>query len=238
MIRIYKNSEPRKLKEFKLECESKNGIVKKGDYDRFRNNCRDGLSELQETLFNEQNGLCCYCMVKLTNKNISNQGDERGYSSLHIEHFLSKGGKHGDLSLSYENLLACCKGRDGNIHFCGHKKSSSDLSTIPNLSKDEADDILSSIEYNLNGELRLDTHYMNSVDQNTLWGILDDINSKLNLNNEILVEARKRKLDTIIEKFNKENKKNGLQAKEDFIEKLGFISYYGFIKFIFLKNHP
>lgn len=62
--------------------------------------------DLRSDLFDEQDGLCCYCEKKLDEK-------------YHIEHFRSRA-RCSKLKFDYQNLLISCDG-SGENH-CGHKK--------------------------------------------------------------------------------------------------------------------
>ena len=85
MINIIKQSEPPLLKRHRTSNPGAN-------YD---NGPSDMKREIQEALVNEQFGLCCYCMQRIS------------LDSVRVEHKLSQS-KHSDLSLKYENMAGAC----------------------------------------------------------------------------------------------------------------------------------
>jgi uncharacterized protein (TIGR02646 family) len=72
----------------------------------FSTNNQELKEELKQQLCEEQEGLCCYCEVKI----------ESDYTS-HIEHFKPRSQFQRDI-FKYGNLLASCVLNDS----CGHKK--------------------------------------------------------------------------------------------------------------------
>lgn len=228
MMKITKNSnEPIALKDFRKEkC---NNPTKKEDYDKFRNNCRSGFEDLQNTLLREQKNLCCYCMVKINRKDNKANMEK----NLTIEHFLPKE-KAPEYALEYSNLLACC---DGASAHCGHSKGNKKLEKIPNPASSEGHLFILNLKYKPNGDITINDEHRNSLSETECHKISRDLNDILNLNNEILREARKSALQKILKKYNDcMGRKKGKISKEDFFEKLDFVSYHAFIKAQFLNK--
>lgn len=82
-------------------------------------NCPKDL--LKNSLLQEQNFLCAYCMSRITEHTMS------------IEHWKCRS-QHPGLELSYQNLLAVCDGNEGNPphkQHCDTRKNDSDLMYNP-----------------------------------------------------------------------------------------------------------
>ncbi|MFT4302811.1 MAG: hypothetical protein QM579_13795 [Desulfovibrio sp.] len=82
-------------------------------------NCPKDL--LKNSLLQEQNFLCAYCMSRITEHTMS------------IEHWKCRS-QHPNLELSYQNLLAVCDGNEGNPpckQHCDTRKGDSDLMYNP-----------------------------------------------------------------------------------------------------------
>lgn len=235
MIEIIKKKEPEELKEFKKERQLLNGSICKEDYNSFYRNHPTGFEKLQKALLEEQCYLCCYCMNKVNyKKNIENPKEE---SPVTVEHFLSRE-KDGQFSLSYSNLLGCCEGISGVIKHCGAAKSNKKLSRLPNPSDNKNQIRINQIiDYKLNGEITYNQSFFNNLSEIDKMEYLKDVNDVLNLNNELLLKARKRKLQIIINKFKSEKERRAKEvSKKDFLNSLGFFSFYGFVKACFLRN--
>lgn len=229
-----KNREPDALQAFRKECKNDGGL-KKGDYDRFRDNCQSGFEELQISLMEEQHYLCCYCMQKIQRSTqIRNKKEEK---PLTIEHYEPKSTKP-DLALTYTNLLACCEGKDGKIKFCGNSKGNSPLHMVPNPSdQNTALEFIRKIKYKSNGEITIDVNELERYSENEKTALLNEINNILNLNNEILIKARTAKLQNIINRYKDEAGRKAKKInKKDFFNELDYFSYYAFVKFHFLKD--
>ena len=88
------------------------------DFDNYREK-----DELRHALVEEQRSICCYCMCRIRN-------DRFG---MKIEHWRSRTA-HRDEQLSYTNLLAACRGGEGQpgkVQHCDTKKGNRDLHWNP-----------------------------------------------------------------------------------------------------------
>lgn len=155
MKRIEKGREPRSLAEHR-----NNG----GDF--------DGLNkkELRQQLFEEQGGICCYCMRRIKNDDFQ--------TSTKIEHVKSQL-NHPNLQLKYQNLLLACTGSEGKtkiMQTCDTYKGEKDLSFNPS---NKSRNIEPLIKYLPNGEIR-------STDP-----VIDkELDNVLNLNTKDLRDTR------------------------------------------------
>ena len=139
----------------------------------------DVKSQLRQTLLEEQGHLCAYCMKKL-DKN----------EDVKIEHFEAR---TPDNELQYRNLLAVCKGNEGQrpeLQTCDTRKGNAVLRISP-LNQQH----MQTIYYSNNGKIHSSNPEMD-----------DDINSVLNLNcpQGALVKARERALKTLQKGIEKE----------------------------------
>ena len=234
---INKSKEPEKLREFRNECKKEGGL-KKEDYDRFYRNCPTGFRQLQDSLLKEQHNLCCYCMKKIGIKQEIKENDEP--KPLTVEHFVPKSEQKegGKLALVYRNLLACCEGKDGNTKFCGNSKGNNPLTMIPNPADiKEAPRFVQKLKYKSNGEIAIIPSALEQYSEKEKTILLKEINEILNLNDEILTKARTAKLNTLINKYKDEvGRKAKRMNKRDFFNKLGYFSYYAFVKSQFLND--
>ncbi len=98
-------------------------------WEAWKNNCQHEYAEVKTVLEENQNGLCAFCEIKLTETN------------KQIEHFIPKSlaTETEDWTLTFENFSMACKGNT-NIHSpdysaipsrevnysCGHKKDNID----------------------------------------------------------------------------------------------------------------
>lgn len=227
MINIKKKNEPIGLFEFRKKIQKENGAVDKGDYKKFHINCPTGFNELQTNLLEEQGYLCCYCMVLINEKNVT------------VEHFVPKS-KKGDWSLSYSNLLACCKGNNvdekgNNFQHCGDNKSEEKLEQIPNPS-DPDSRLNQIIDYNSSGEVILNKGFEQQLSQNVLMEYLVDLNKTLNLNNEFLKKARKEELTHSINVFKHLQFHKPDLTVEKFLQRKQ-ISFFGYVKEMMIKEY-
>lgn len=76
-------------------------------------NRHDIYKKVKEALWDEQGGICCYCMKALE------------YYDSHLEHFLPRHFNAG-LEVEYSNMLLSCNGEWGDRTHCGHKKEDED----------------------------------------------------------------------------------------------------------------
>lgn len=138
----------------------------------FDNLPREIKDKLRTSLLKEQGYLCAYCMKKL----------EDDSSKVKIEHYIARNEEN---ELDYKNLLAVCKGNEGEPferQTCDTRKGNKEIKINPQ----EKSDILT-ITYTSNGEIKSSNlDYQNDF---------DDI---LNLNDIFgLVKTRKEALDSL-----------------------------------------
>ncbi len=158
MRNIHKKSEPHSLTQHRL--------WERATFD----NIPDKES-LQRALVNEQRGLCCYCMDRIS----------ADWNKMRIEHCRSQK-RHSDETLDYRNLLAACRGGEGGKeHHCDTKKGGRDLSRNP---ADPAHDVEAIIHYGKDGRISSSDV---SFDK--------ELNEVLNLNARSLKRRRKEVLD-------------------------------------------
>lgn len=91
--------------------------VQNGDYERFREDCRDGHKELQASLIHVQQGLCAYCEWR-----IGPEGSDR--FPVQIEHYVARH-KAPARELDHTNMLGCCLG-GADRQYMGRYQSSPD----------------------------------------------------------------------------------------------------------------
>src|ERR1700741_2606297 len=96
MKQISKNSEPNSLTEHRRKSHS--------NYDNYPDK-----DELRKSLYNEQRGICCYCMSVIY--------PDRNH--MKIEHYKCQE-DNPSLQLTYSNLLGSCKGAEGSINDLQH----------------------------------------------------------------------------------------------------------------------
>lgn len=104
---IRKQAEPDSLKKWKKKFENKgNHKPQYADLEKYP----DVKQELKQHLLDEQKNLCGYCCTPILPM------------TTHIEHIKPKGvPKYASLSLSYDNLMGCCRPSPKNSH-CGDSK--------------------------------------------------------------------------------------------------------------------
>ncbi len=252
MMLINKKKEPAELKHFKKQMKIKGQLNKKA-YDKFREERYDDFKSLQKSLWEEQYGLCCYCMREICFDMNEEEGlnnvkhskpksgkPTEGTRPMTVEHFKPKD-KYECLSLSYCNLLACCDGKlDDNESCCGRKKGNKELHAIPNPSCEENfNDFARKIKFKIEGKIDVN----DSLEPEEKKALLLEIIDVLNLNADFLAKRRKQALLRIIELY---NKNNGNSDKKSFFNRLcetdkrnrnkGRIEYHAFIEYLFLKQ--
>jgi len=144
----------------------------------------DIKQQLRESLVKEQRGLCCYCMGRISSTN----------SKMNIEHWHSQA-QYPDEQLSYNNMLASCKGNAGqppNSQHCDCRKGKNEISRNPSNPNDRVEDI---VQYNSNGTISSTDTQFN-----------EDINNILNLNCFKLRAHRKAVLDGFIQTLHRQRK--------------------------------
>ena len=107
---IVKGNEPRSL--------TRHRRTPYGDFDNYREK-----DELREALVEEQQSICCYCMCRIRN----------GPFAMKIEHWRSRTA-HREEELRYGNLLAACRGGEGQPperQHCDTRKGELDLGWNP-----------------------------------------------------------------------------------------------------------
>ncbi|MCF6183084.1 MAG: TIGR02646 family protein [Bacteroidales bacterium] len=168
--------------------------------------------QLQKILFDEQSGLCCYCMSRISIEDMT------------IEHFKPKD-KYKQLALKYHNLLASCR----TAGQCDNSKGNKELRELYNPA-DKQKNIEDLITYKLNGEIKPNEAFLerNNYSENRRTDLMININIILNLNNDNLIKNRKNVLNTISTCINKKKKAP---------KNLGnpTLPYYGYIKFAIEK---
>lgn len=161
MILIKKKRIPSSLVEYKRTINAS-----------FDNLPREVKDRLRTSLLKEQGYVCAYCMKKL----------EDDSSKVKIEHYVARNEEN---ELEYKNLLAVCKGNEGESfekQTCDTRKGKEKI----NINPQKNSDILT-ISYTSNGEVKSS----NSDYQK-------DFDDTLNLNDTFgLVEARKEALNSL-----------------------------------------
>ena len=160
MILIKKNRIPSSLVEYKRTINAS-----------FDNLPREVKDRLRTSLLKEQ-GYIAYCMKKL----------EDDSSKVKIEHYVARNEEN---ELEYKNLLAVCKGNEGESfekQTCDTRKGNREIKINPQANSD-----ILTISYTSNGEIKSS----NSDYQK-------DFDDTLNLNDTFgLVEARKEALNSL-----------------------------------------
>ena len=138
--------------------------------------------ELREALVAEQRGLCCYCMGAIRAE----------AESMKIEHWRSRSRFRG-LELDYGNLLAACRGGEGERwcrQHCDTRKGKRDLDWNPS---EPARQIEARIGYELDGTMYSDEESFDA-----------QIQEVLNLNVSVLKANRKGVLDSTLSWWKRE----------------------------------
>ena len=150
------------------------------DYDNYT-----AKDDLRHQLVSEQRRLCCYCMGRILEDRIK------------IEHWRCQS-RYPKEQLNYRNLLAACRGGEGqphNLQHCDTRKGNRDLEWNP---ADTAHHIKIRVRYELDGSIRSD-----DVDFDCQ---IDDV---LNLNLPELKNSRKYKLDAVLDWWKHERARTG-----------------------------
>lgn len=171
MIYILKNPEPNCFTQFRLTANA--------SYTDMPSTVKDAL---KKSLLEEQGYLCAYCMSRISSKNMK------------IEHFHPQSIFPSKV-LEYSNLLAVCKGNEGEcsqMQTCDTKKSDQ-IITINPLIQNHVDDIT----YYRDGTIISKFH------QNELDIIL-------NLNISVLKSNRKNVLKYFLQEISKKKKDKSL----------------------------
>ena len=180
MRNIIKGAEPKSLETHR--CSSY------AHYDNFADK-----QNLRESLTTEQQGLCCYCMSRITASS----------DKMKIEHWQSQD-NYPERQLEYSNLLGSCLGGEGKPpkhQHCDTRKRSLDFKLNP---ADPLHDVERVILYDSDGTIR-------STDP----AFENELNEILNLNHAILKNNRKAVLRGILETLPKDgNWNNSLLEKQ------------------------
>ena len=162
MIHILKNREPQSFTTYRLTQDA--------SYANIPSTVKD---DLKKSLLEEQGYLCAYCMSRIS------------LEKMKIEHFLPQS-VYPSESLEYSNLLAVCRGYEGECsqnQTCDTKKSNGIISINP-LNKTHINNITYSNDGTINS-----TSYHN------------DLHTILNLNLNSLKNNRKKVLDDFKQKI-------------------------------------
>ncbi len=142
------------------------------DYDNYTD--KDGL---RHSLVTEQRCLCCYCMARIHN----------GRDTMKVEHWRCQA-RYPEEQLSYRNLLATCRGGEGQpprLQHCDTRKGDKDLQWNP---AEPTHHVETRIRYDADGAIRSDD------------GAFDaELKDVLNLNLPLLMNNRKRVYDALLD---------------------------------------
>ena len=166
MKKIVKQSEPISLIEHRSQPYA--------DYDNYPDK-----DKLRESLLEEQGYICCYCMSRITMR------------QMKIEHWKPQS-KYTCLQLDYKNLLGACKGNEGarpQKQHCDTKKGQIEITINPIEENQNCEGL---IIYSSTGEIYSPNESINY-----------DLDKTLNLNLDALVTKRKNELDLILEHLKK-----------------------------------
>lgn len=151
----------------------------------------NAIPELKNALLDEQGYLCAYCMQRISE------------DTMKVEHIKPRS-KNKELTFTYNNLVACCKGGEGyseDMQHCDTKKGNTEISIdVFN------DDDIKTISYSSRtGEIKSSsTEYYN------------DINNILNLNCSYLKGQRKSVLDGVIDALGKKSDRKKSSIKKEY----------------------
>ncbi len=172
-------------------------VIRKKYFDKLDKNT------IRKALVEEQHGLCAYCMDK-----IDAIGDK-----MVLEHWYPLS-RSKSKALSYENMLASCKGGDTDQHsdtnkvFCCDKhKGHATISIDPQNAA-----MMASIRYFPNGIIYIDDSYGSKRERNILS---QDINQTLMLNGRFDSKKNLVKQDTTTQLVKK--RKDIFQAESEFL---------------------
>lgn len=136
----------------------------------------ESIPELRKSLLQEQGYICAYCMRRIPHKDKNCNEDSR------IDHILSRD-KNQDKKLDYTNMVICCPGAISKEFHCDKLKGDQDI-TFSLFD----DSFIPTLKYSTkNGSIK---------STNPTWN--KEMNSILNLNNEILKANRLETLNGVI----------------------------------------
>jgi len=142
------------------------------DYEGYREK-----DDLRKSLVREQRGICCYCMARIC----------ANASRMKIAHWQPRS-KYAEAQLEYTNLLGACHGNDGRRGQEKHCDTSQGDRTISRNPANLTSPVEKLLKYRRDGEISSTDSRFN-----------DEINNVLNLNLKILMNNRKKVLDTFLE---------------------------------------
>lgn len=182
MIKIYKNTEPQSLTQYRSKINKEN-LEDANIYNDFPDKTKDACKEnksfnLRKQLLDEQGHVCCYCMSRISCDNSK------------IEHFKSQD-NFRNLQINYQNLFISCSGGEGlkaHSQTCDTKKGEQELNHI---------DLFTNIENKISYKKESSGIIVDSTNKN----IKNEITNILNLNTSILNKNRKEQYDNIMERL-------------------------------------
>lgn len=136
----------------------------------------ESIPELRKSLLQEQGYICAYCMRRIPHKDKNSNEDSR------IDHILSRD-HHPDIKLDYGNMVICCPGAISKEFHCDKLKGEQDIT-------------FSLFDDSFIPTLKYSTKSGSIESANPIWN--KEINSILNLNNEILKANRLETLNGVI----------------------------------------
>jgi len=142
-------------------------------------------SYLSASLLEEQGYICAYCMRRIPCK------DSLSNENHHIEHIKPRS-KYPENQLDYNNMVIVCPGHMGDKDHCDRSKGDKEMNLSPLNSS-----VIQTISYENNGIIK---------SSNPVWN--RELNDILNLNDKVLVMARRTTLHKIIALLNSEKKNN------------------------------
>lgn len=198
MIPIKKYAEPRGLKAAKKNFPNLT-------YDQFstEKEFAHAFHELRSSLLAEQGYLCCYCQKKVPH--VKDEITDKVL--MKSEHFIPKKGKEKDLSkqLDYENLLGACLGNQDSDtkNHCDSSKSEYRLKVLPNPTTVLQPHFNAYLTYKVKEK---EGEVVVMAADITNQELIDDIDKRLNLNEQNLKIQRFSVWKAIWRQINKNNK--------------------------------
>lgn len=205
MIPIRKTTEPRGLRRAKRQNRDLR-------YEIFADHVdyREAFKELRLSLLQEQGSVCCYCQ-----QNIAFKDDDTGKIRMKTEHFIPKNGPECDESkdLDYDNLLAACLGNSDSDkpNHCDSSKDQYRLKVLPNPAIYRQSNYDAYLRYRVKekeGEVIVIPADPDNEE------LRKDIEERLNLNEQNLMNARFNIWKQTWQKVEKAGKVNIQQVKE------------------------
>lgn len=146
-------------------------------------------SYLTDSLLKEQGYICAYCMRRIPCKDSLSNEDH------HIEHIKPRS-EYLKNQLDYKNMVIVCPGHMGDKDHCDRSKGNKEMTLSPLNSR-----VIQTISYENNGFIK---------SSNSDWN--RELNDILNLNDKVLVNARKITLQEIITQLNARKKDRWTRA--------------------------